>query len=880
MLLKFHIHYVTKFGENLFIKINGREFAMRRETFGWWSIEISEINRLILKYFYLVKDSKGNEIISEWRKNHNIKLNNSTEICDIFDVWNEINNAQPFYSTAFTNVINKRNNKKCDFNIYEKTLELRANAPQISKENSLAIVGNSNTLGNWTNPLKMQDDEFPLWKIKLDVAKLQFPFEFKFVVVNNKTNQIVEWEEGENRHFLTNDFLNNEHKIYTFETSLNSRNVWRGTGTAIPVFSLRTANSFGIGDFCDLKMFVDWLKKTGQVLLQILPVNDSCAFFDKRDSSPYSSISMYALHPVYINLQEMGKLSAESQFKYEKIKIQLNKSNTIDYTKVIKTKWKFFKEIFNREGNNCVQSASYKEFFNKNAFWLQPYAIFCTLRDKFKTPYFDTWMDYENFKKTDVCKFEKENQKSVRFYYFLQYHAHRQMKSASNHARKNGIILKGDIPIGIARHSVETWKNPEYFNLENQAGSPPDAFSTDGQNWEFPTYNWNKIHEDNYRWWKNRLEKMSEYFDAYRIDHLLGFFRIWEIPLHSLQGFLGRFNPALPYSADELKQYGLPVSEIYTEPHIKGDIIHKIFGKHANYEIQTFFDTTDGNIFKFKSDFDTQLKINDFFKNMHDEETKTLKSTLFLLINNVLFVKDEYKKNHFHPRIAAQQTTVYKELDANKRQIFDNIYNEFYYHRNNELWKSVAMKKLPALITATNMLACCEDLGMIPDCVPEVINDLRIISLEVQRMPKSQNVDFANTAVYPYLSVCTTSTHDTSTLRGWWKENGEKIQQYYNQVLNLHGDAPKICTGSIAENILVRHLESPSVFAVFPFQDWLAIDENIRRKNEDEERINIPANRNNCWQYRMHITVEKLLTEDKFNAKIKKLANRNCKFSR
>jgi 4-alpha-glucanotransferase len=859
----------------MFVKINNREFAMHYQNSGLWSVEISKINKSVIKYFYLIRDSEGREIISEWRKNHAVKLNNKAETYDIYDVWYGLNCGQPFYSTAFTDIINRRNSKKRDLNIYEKTLEFKVNVPQISKENSLAVVGNSDVSGNWTKLVKMHDDEFPLWKVKLNAEKIQMPFEFKFVIIDNKTNRIIEWEEGNNRCFCTNDFLHNEHKIYTFETSLGNRNNWRGSGTTIPVFSLRTENSFGIGDFGDLKMFIDWLKKTGQVLLQILPINDSCAFFDCRDSSPYSSISMYALHPVYINLHKMGKLSAEKQSKYEKIKIQLNKSKIVDYEKVIKAKWKFFKKIFNQDGNSCLQSSSYKAFFDSNSFWLRPYAIFCTLRDRFKTPDFNAWKDHENFQKINIAKFELKHAKSLQFYCFLQYHAHKQMKAASEYARKNGIVLKGDIPIGIARNSVETWKNPEYFNLESQAGAPPDAFSATGQNWEFPTYNWNKIQENDYRWWKRRLKKMAEYFDAYRIDHILGFFRIWEIPLHSLQGFLGRFSPALPYSIIELVQYGLPINQNYLKPRFRYGFIHKTFGKQASHVIQTFFDKTDDDILQFKPDFNTQRRIDEFLENRQDEQTEILKSSLFSLINDVLFVEDEYKKNHFHPRIAAQTTTAYAELDDSQKRIFNSIYDEFYYRRNNELWKSKAMEKLPALICATDMLACCEDLGMIPDCVPEVINCLKIISLEIQRMPKGKNIDFENTAAYPYYSVCTTSTHDTSALRSWWKENREKTRQYYNKILHLYDDVPENCTGTIVEHILAKHLESPSLFAVFPLQDWLAVDENIRRKNEDEERINIPANHSDCWKYRMHIPVEKLLNADELNAKIKKLADRN-----
>ncbi|MDR1984648.1 MAG: 4-alpha-glucanotransferase [Prevotellaceae bacterium] len=878
MLLKFHIHYFTKFGENLFINVNNKAFAMQYVDCGWWIVEITETLKSTVNYFYSVKNKDDIEVISEWRKNHKIKLDKSTEIYDIYDVWFGIDDAQPFYSVAFTNIINKRNHKKYCNEIYEKTLEFRVNAPQISPKFTLAITGNNNELGNWTKPVKMQDDEFPVWKLKIDAAKLQFPFEFKFVLADTETDKIVEWEEEDNRQFITNNFSDNEHKIYAFTTSLCCKNSWRGSGTAIPVSSLRTENGCGIGEFLDLKKMIDWLKKTNQVLLQILPINDSCAFFDYRDSSPYTSISMYALHPIYINLQAMGKLSVEKQSKYEKQKKQLNNSQIVDYEKVIKTKWIFFKEIFTKDRDTCLKSASYKDFFYKNSFWLKPYAIFCTLRDKFKTPDFNLWKGYEKFSKTDISKFEKNNSKSIEFYYFLQYHANKQLQEVSKYARKNGIILKGDIPIGIARNSVETWTEPEYFDMQTQAGAPPDAFSQNGQNWEFPTYNWDAMQKNNYRWWINRFRKMSEYFDAYRIDHVLGFFRIWEIPFHSLQGFLGHFNPSLPYSTHELKQRGLTMdTQRYAKPYIRRHFIVDIFGKYTDDACKIFFNETDKDAFEFKSEFDTQRKIEEYLENeiCDDDKKQILKSGLFSLINNVLFIEDAVKKNHFYPRIAAQLSSAYFELDDCTKQKFNVLYDEFYYRRNKELWKSQAMKKLPVLLSASNMLACCEDLGMIPDCVPEVINNLRILSLEVQRMPKNIDTDFANPEHYPYYSVCTTSTHDISTLRGWWKENRKRTQQYYNQILHQHGDAPEICTGKIAENILTEHLKSPAMFAVFPLQDWLAVDENLRRKNEDEERINIPANVSNCWQYRMHVTIEKLLKEDEFNEKIKKLANRN-----
>ena len=797
------------------------------------------------------------------------KINKSTEL---HNLWLEAENYQPFHSTVFTKIVNKHNPEKQLAKNYKKTIEFKTCLPYISNKFSLAIVGNNDVLGQWKKPVKMCADKFSMWKIALNAEQMSFPFEFKFVLIDNATNEIIEWEEGNNRTFHANFSSEREHQIHTFRTSLGKQYQWRGAGTAIPIFSLRTTKSCGIGEFSDLKLMIDWLKKTNQTLLQLLPVNDCTAFFDERDSCPYVAISMYALNPLYINIAKIGKLSLENQLKYEKIKNELNNSTVVEYEKVVKIKWKFFKIIFNTDGDECVKSALYEDFMAKNYFWLKPYSMFCVLRDKFKTPDFRQWNDYENFKEIDLQKFEKQHKKSLQFYCFLQYHAHKQMSEASKYARKNGIILKGDIPIGIGRNSVEAWTEPEYLNLEKQAGAPPDDFSATGQNWEFPTYNWDAMRKTNYTWWSQRFQKIAEYFDAYRIDHVLGFFRMWEIPFHSLQGLLGHFNPSLPYSEQELQQKGLKMNaQRYLKPYVTNDLIRDIFGNYADDVLNTFFEKTSNDVLKFKSEFDTQRKIDAFLGSKTDDQPQIIKSGLFNLINNVLFIEDETNKNHFYPRIVAQLSTTYNELEDAQKQVFNNIYNEFYYRRNVELWKLAAMEKLPALVGSTKMLACCEDLGMIPDCVPEVIQNLQILSLEVQRMPKTNNADFANPATYPYLSVCTTSTHDTSTLRGWWKENKEKTQEFYNNVLMQYGDAPETCTGEIAEKILTEHLKSPSMFAVFPWQDWISIDANLRRKNEDEERINLPSNPNNCWQYRMHITIEKLLSEDKLNEKIKQL---------
>ena len=451
------------------------------------------------------------------------------------------------------------------------------------------------------------------------------------------------------------------------------------------------------------------------------------------------------------------------------------------------------KKAYAKTFKKLSATASYKAFVGKNDSWLIPYAAFCVLRDLNGTPDFSKWKGFAKYSRKKVAEFCAANQADIDFWCFVQYHLDRQLSEVCEYAHSKGVVFKGDLPIGISRTSVDAWLYPELFHMDSQAGAPPDAFSADGQNWGFPTYNWEKMAQDGYAWWKARLAKMSEYFDAFRIDHILGFFRIWEIPLGSKSGLDGYFNPALPFPAYELENQG--------------------------------FDVRD----------------------------------------NGLFIEDPRKTGHYHPRIGARSSQSYQWLDAYRRAAFDRLYDEFFYHRNNEFWKEKAMQKLPALLDSTGMLACGEDLGMIPATVPQVMSDLRILSLEIQRMPKDPTQEFANPAWYPYLSVCTTSTHDMNPIRAWWEEDRKVTDSFYHTMLGGQGETPFYCEPWICRQIVEQHLWSPAMLTVLPLQDWLSMDGALRRSNPEEERINVPANSRHYWRYRMQSTVEQLQAADEFN---------------
>ena len=640
-------------------------------------------------------------------------------------------------------------------------------------------------------------------------------------------------------------------------------------GTQVPVFSLRTRKSAGIGDFGDLKTMIDFVASTGQKVLQLLPINDTTITHTWTDSYPYSCISVFAIHPQYANLHALPELKdAKARAEAEKTRAELNALDKIDYEKVNDFKINYLRQIFNQEGGKMMKTAEYKAFFQDTELWLVPYAQYSYLRDKNGTADFNQWPDHQVWDEAErkaLTDPKTAAYKNVAFFYFVQFVLDRQMQEAHEHAKAKGVILKGDIPIGVNRNGCDVWMEPKYFNLNGQAGAPPDDFSANGQNWGFPTYNWFEMLKDGCQWWNRRFQNMARYFDAYRIDHVLGFFRIWEIPVSSVHGLLGQFAPALAMSREEIESYGLHFQEDrFTRPFITDWVLDRMFHERAGEVKEKYLDRLDDERYQMKPEVDTQRKVEALFADVTDEKELWLRDGLYALISDVLFVRDHTNPGVFHPRISAQLDFIYESLYDNDKAAFNRLYNDYFYRRNNQFWYQEAMKKLPKLVQATRMLVCAEDLGMVPDCVPWVMDELKILSLELQSMPKDPSVKFGHLSRNPYRSVCTISSHDMPTLRMWWDENVQRTQEYYNTMLYRQGPAPHPLPGWLASDIISRHLTSPSMLCILSIQDWLATDEALRLPDADAERINIPANPKHYWRYRMHLNIEDLAADKRF----------------
>ncbi len=811
MRIVLNLEYQTTFGEELAVNIllDGKTEQHKMGTLDGchWVCELSKAVKTNTHMDYYYSVMRGDEETRrEW-----LTIPHRLEFVAVkgahyttYDHWIDIPEDAFLYSSAFTECVAARERKMSPETEFAKTVRIKVRAPQLRFFERLAIMGAGDTFGNWEakRAIDMYEHEANEWVISLDADTLPQTLEFKFVGLDDEIDVTPLWENGENRTIVLPQLEQGEVVVYELSQAFFPIYPWKGAGTVIPIFSLRSEGSFGVGDFGDLKQMVDWCAKTKQRVLQVLPINDTNMTYTWQDSYPYNSISIYALHPQYTDFRQLPALKdPERKAYFDALQKELNALPQIDYERMNNAKLEYLRELYAQEGSKAMKSEAFKQFFAENKEWLVPYAAFCHYRDFYGTATFSEWPDHKTFSEKEreaMSKSTNKIYKEVAFWYYVQFNLDQQMRAAHAYARKNKVILKGDIPIGISRDGVEAWVEPKYFNLNGQAGAPPDAFSADGQNWGFPTYDWDTMLADGCSWWVRRFRKMAEYFDAYRIDHVLGFFRIWEIPVPEKSGLMGQFSPALGLSREEIEAYGVQ-------------------------------------------------------------------------FNDGLFLVDHKRNDRWHPRIAVQYQEAYNQLNEDQKYHFNQLYNDYFYRRNNQFWYTEAMKKLPKLTQATRMLVCAEDLGMVPDCVPWVMNELRILSLEIQSMPKDPTTRFGHLSRNPYRSVDTISTHDMPTLRQWWDEDEERTQSYFNTMLFRGGPAPHPLPDWLAKDIVSRHLTSPSMLCLLSFQDWMSIDEGLRLPDENAERINIPANPRHYWRYRMHLTIEQLLAADDLNNEISTL---------
>lgn len=901
--LLFKLPYYTQWGQSLLI--TGSEPAL-----GSWNVKqglslspVHQDNELIwcgkvsvaaaftCKYKYYVVDDNKNVLRWEAGENRKLVLPSGVQEGDIIEIrdwWQDASEAL-FLRSAFKNVVFnategvKKESQSASLNKSldpeDIVVQFVISCPRLESGSTVVVTGSNPQLGRWQaqDGLKLSYVGDSLWKAICVLRKSEFPVKYKYCQISQAGNSSLEL--GPNREVDIDLSSPKQSRYVVLSDGALRDEPWRGAGVAVPVFSIRSDEDLGVGEFLDLKLLVDWAVNSGFHLVQLLPINDTSVNGMWWDSYPYSSLSVFALHPLYLRVQALSDaIPADVKEEIQQAKKQLDKKD-VDYEATLSSKLSIARKIFNLEKDKVLNSSSFKQFLSENEEWLKPYAAFCFLRDFFETSDHSQWGRFSQFSKEKLEKLISEgtlHHDVIRFHYYVQYHLYMQLSDAAAYARKKKVILKGDLPIGVDRNSVDTWVYPTLFRMNTATGAPPDYFDKNGQNWGFPTYNWEEMSKDNYGWWRARLTQMAKYFTAYRIDHILGFFRIWELPDHAATGLLGKFRPSIPLSQEEFLSEGLWDFNRMSRPYIRQEILEEKFGSFWTVIAANFLNEYQKQCYEFKEDCNTEKKIIAKIKTSPEkslwlEKEDSIRRGLFDLLQNVVLIRDPEDPTKFYPRFNLEDTSSFRDLDEHSKNVLRRLYYDYYFARQENLWRQNALKTLPVLLNSSDMLACGEDLGLIPACVHPVMQELGLIGLRIQRMPSEPNTEFGIPSQYSYMTVCAPSCHDCSTLRAWWEEDEGRRSRFYKTVVGSDEEPPSRCTPEIVHFIVQQHFDAPSMWAIFPLQDLLALKDKYTSRPAPEETINDPTNPRHYWRFRVHVTLESLLDDKDIQATIKGL---------
>lgn len=893
MKIVFRLNYHTTPGQSIWVKYaivlgaSGIRFdqvvALHWLNDQQWetSVDIKGAGELQLEYSYQLRQPGNAVELDEWLAPRVAEFDPAKEdALLLLDSWCSAGTADyAFETNAFRAVLPARGfcEKKVTLPDANHSFQLRMAAVPVGMVPCL--IGSVKEIGDWGwhHAVPLQEVAPNVWQKDLYLPN-DWGIQYKYGLFDLRLKCVTSMEQGENRWLPARSYGKNQWTRVSDESyRRDSAGLFRAAGVAVPVFSLRGEKSLGVGEFADLKPLADWANGVGLKLIQILPINDTTSSHDWTDSYPYSAISVFALHPIYLRIDDLEHaMPAGFSSELNEARVALNELAEVDYEAVMALKTKLTRQIFEKHRKAILANKKFKSFLEENRGWVVAYAVFCVKRDHFGTADFSRWEDwavYDEEKVNALVDPAHPDFPEVVYHIWLQHELDQQLADAVRHLHAKGLALKGDLPIGIDRQSVDAWSAPHLFKMDAQAGAPPDAFAIKGQNWGFPTYNWEVMQKDDYAWWSSRFEQLSRYFDAYRIDHILGFFRIWQVPYDHVEGIMGYFDPAMPIHIDEIRKRGIDFDfNRYCRPYIREHFLQERFGDALREVRNIYLNDSGEGYWQLRESVATQRRIADHFAKLpQNGHNDWIREGLLDCASDVLFFEVPGSNGTlFHPRCSMQMTKSYQELSAETRWLMEDLYNDYFYRRQEDFWQARGYEKLPAMRRASPMLLCGEDLGMVPQCVPGVLKELGILSLEIQRMPKSSDVEFFNPAQAPYMSVVSPSTHDMPTLRAWWREDSRTTSRFAWQMFGIE-HTPADLTGEIAAKIISQHLQSPAMWAIFPLQDLLAMDEKLRHPHPEAERINVPAIMPYYWRYRMHLDFGQLAASHGFNEKIKHL---------
>jgi 4-alpha-glucanotransferase len=650
----------------------------------------------------------------------------------------------------------------------------------------------------------------------------------------------------------------------------------RVTGVVVPVGALRGKQSVGVGEFLDLIELAELCKKMNIGLIQILPVNDT-----GYESSPYSALTAFALHPLYLRLKEMPEAKEKSYTqKLAAIQKSFEGETRFPYEKILRAKMELLREMYQSHKKEILQrgkeDGDLSKWIDKNP-WVKVYAVFRQLKEVNDEKSWKEWEQYQKITQEEIETIwsNPDLQEEHFFWVWLQEALDVQFSKAAKYVSDAGIILEGDLPILMNEDSADVWAYPQFFRQDLSAGAPPDMYSPDGQNWGFPIYDWAAQKNDGYSWWKKRLREAEKYYGAYRIDHVLGFFRIWANRKEDYSAILGRYVPSLPYTKEDFAKLGADDSRIrwFSQPHIstaeidealsviqdeyirnqnRKKISHELLERIDNEELWLFKPIVTGEKYLWSLGL-----------------TNEAASFLVNAWHNRMFL--EYEKHYFSLTWNYRLTKAYQSLNDDERNILEDLIALKSSH-SETIWEEEGRKLLQTLTFSSSMLPCAEDLGAVPSCVPKVLTELKILGLRVVRWFRDWGEDgqpYVPFYDYPELSVCTPAVHDSSCVREWWEREAD--QAAFCKFIGE--DLPSEYNPETAKIILSKIAGAASRFRVFQIQDLLHLSSKWYAGDAAVERINIPGQTNSFnWTYRLPASIEEISSDNDFITAVEVLA--------
>ena len=648
----------------------------------------------------------------------------------------------------------------------------------------------------------------------------------------------------------------------------------RKSGIVIPLGALRTSQSCGVGEYPDLVVLGDVCSLCGLSFIQLLPVNDT-----GFQSSPYSALSAFALHPLYLRLGDLPEAQV-FRAEMEALSARFEGERRFPYPDILSAKLALLRRVFDASAPAIRKDPGLEAWIGANP-WVRDYAVFLGLKEEHGGKSWKDWPAHRDPEAPEVqALWEDPSRRDGHlFHAWVQMRCGEQFLSASRALADRGIALKGDLPILMNDDSADVWAHRAWFRTDRIAGAPPDMFSELGQNWGFPVYDWEALAREGYSFWTGRLRQAAKYYGAYRIDHVLGFFRIWALPEREESGYMGAFDPSRPILRAELAAAAFSDDRIrwLSEPHIRETALAEAAGRDAAAgdvpdsggaaglaarAAETFLDRIGSEpLFLFKRTV----------RGEKDIRAARLPASVegFLLSAWRDRVLIPLGPDAFAPAWRHYAASAWTTLSEAERSKLSGMIRT--KAAESELdWEEHGRRLLSILKSAVDMLPCAEDLGAVPPCVPKVLAELGILGLRIPRWTRlwdEPGQPYIEPEAYPRLTVCAPSVHDTSTLRDWWEHEAEPSDRRA-----AYGDSPpESWSPEVGLRVLARFAGGASTLLVVQLQDLLDLGPAYASGDSRSDRINVPGTiAATNWIWRMPVTLEDLAADREWTGKVKR----------